>query len=113
MRRLVRGMFVRSPGETYLEQLTETALRTPPEVAAALSSYPVPRTYWRDAIYSVRHPILYIVRPRFSGQAGNLAAKHPMAETEIFAGAGHALFIDEAARFNTLVADFIHRRVWP
>src|SRR3954451_9321353 len=54
MRRFVRGMFSRSPGEAYLERLTDAALRTPPEVAAALSSYPAPRTYWRDAIYSVR-----------------------------------------------------------
>ena len=113
MRRFVQGMFTRNPGEAYLERLTETALRTPPEVAAMLSSYPAPRTYWREAIYSVRRPILYVVRPRFAGQAGNLAAKHPMAETQIFPRAGHALFVDEAARFNALLADFIRRRVWP
>jgi non-heme chloroperoxidase len=113
MRRFVQGMFTRNPGEAYLERLTETALRTPPEVAAMLSSYPAPRTYWREAIYSVRRPILYVVRPRFAGQAGNLAAKHPMAETQIFSHAGHALFVDEAPRFNALLADFIRRRVWP
>jgi non-heme chloroperoxidase len=113
MRRFVRGMFNRDPGEAYLERLTEDALRTPPFAAAALSSYPVPRTYWRDAIYSVRRPILYVVRPRFSGQAANLAARDPYAETELFTTAGHALFVDEAARFNTLMAEFIRRRVWP
>ncbi len=112
MRQFVQSMFSRSPGETYLARLTETALRTPPEVAAQLSSYPVPRTYWRDAIYSVRHPILYVVRPRFAGQAANLTARHPMAEAELFPEAGHALFIDEAARFNALLQSFIRRRVW-
>ena len=68
----------------------------------------MPRTFWRDAIYSVRRPILYVVRPRFSGQAANLAAKDAYAETALFATAGHALFVDEAARFNLL-----HGRVHP
>ena len=88
-------------------------MRTPPEAAAALGNYRVPRTYWREAIYSVRKPILYVVRPRFAGQAGNLAAKHPMAETALFETAGHALFVDEAARFNALMDGFIRRRIWP
>ena len=113
MRRFVQGMFHSAPGEAYLERLTETALRTPGDAAARLSSYPVPRSYWRDAVYSVRKPILYIVRPRFAGQAINLTARHPTAESVVFTEAGHALFVDEPARFDTLLQSFIHRRVWP
>ncbi len=113
MRRFVRGMFRSNPGEAYLDRLTEDALRTPPEVAKELGSYPAPRTYWRDAVYSVVQPILYVVRPRFSAQAANLAAKDPLAETVTFPSAGHALFVDEAERFNATLADFIRRRVWP
>ncbi len=113
MRRFVRSMFVHSPGEDYLGRLTEDALRTPPDVAAALSNYPAPRSYWRDAVYSVDKPILYIVRPRFAGQAANLAANDRLAETVLFRGAGHALFVDEPARFDALLADWIRRRVWP
>lgn len=112
MRRFVQGMFSRSPGEAYLSRLTEVALRTPPDVAAQLSSYPAPRSYWRDAVYSVGKPLLYVVRPRFAGQAGNLAERHPTAETVVFEGAGHALFVDEADRFNALLQSFIKRRVW-
>lgn len=113
MRRFVRGMFRSNPGEAYLDRLTEDALRTPPEVAKELGNYPAPRTYWRDAVYSVVQPILYIVRPRFAAQAANLAAKDPLAETVTFGTAGHALFVDEADRFNQVLADFIRRRVWP
>ncbi len=113
MRRFVQSMFRSAPGEAYLERLTETALRTPPEAAARLASYPVPRSYWRDAVYSVRKPVLYVVRPRFAGQAANLAALHPTAETALFNEAGHALFVDEPARFDSLMQSFIHRRVWP
>ena len=113
MRRFVRGMFRENPGEAYLARLTDDALRTPPEAAAALGNYGVPRTYWRDAIYSVARPILYVVRPRLAEQAAKLAAKDPLAETADFGSAGHALFVDEAARFDALLADFIARRVWP
>ncbi len=113
MRRFVASMFRSQPDPSYLERLTDTALRTPPQAAAALSNYAVPRTYWRDAIYSVSRPVLYVVRPRFEAQAMNFAARAPQAETAVFAQAGHALFVDEPERFNRLVIDFIHRRVWP
>ena len=111
MRRFVQGMFRSAPGGAYLARLTNTALRTPPDVAARLASYGVPRSYWRDAVYSVSKPVLYAGRPRFAGLAVNLAARHPTAETALFAEAGHALFVDEPARFNGLMNDFINRRV--
>ena len=113
MRRFVAGMFRVYPGEAYLSQLTETALRTPARAAAQLSNYAVPRTFWRDALYSVRKPVLYVVRPRFAGQAGNVAARDKVAETAVFETAGHALFVDEAGRFDALMESFIRRRVWP
>jgi microsomal epoxide hydrolase len=53
------------------------------------------------------------VRPKLEGQAQNLAAHHPAAETVVIRDAGHALFVDDAPRFNALLADFIKRRVWP
>ena len=112
MRRFVRGMFTRSPGEAYLERLTADSLRTPPEAAAALSNYAVQRTFWKEAIYSVRKPILYLVRPRFAAQGANLAAKDVFAETVVFEDAGHALFVDDAAKFDALLSDFLGRRVW-
>lgn len=113
MERFVAGMFRRPPGAAYLQQLTDTALRTPPGAAAQLLNYQVPRSFWRDAVYSVRKPVLYVVRPRFAAQAANLAANDPVAETAVFETAGHALFVDEAARFNSLLDSFIRRRVWP
>ena len=113
MRNFVRSMFRSSPGEDYLARLTETALRTPPDAARQLLSYPVPRAYWRDAAWSMQKPVLYVVRPRFAAQAGNLEQHQPLAETALFESAGHALFVDEPGRFNVVVQDFIRRRVWP
>ncbi len=107
MARFVRSMFHQPQDPAYLEQLTDTALRTPPEASAALLSYPVPRTFWRDAIYMVRKPILYIVTPRLAGQAGNLATRHSDVRADIYADAGHALFVDDSDRFNAELLDFM------
>ena len=112
MAAFVRGMFRRPPSRAWLDQLTATCLRVPAPAAHALLSYAEPRTFWRQAVYRVRAPVLYVVRPGLAGQAGNLA-RGLGAETAIFTDAGHALFIDDAARFNALLASFLSRRVWP
>jgi len=114
MQRFVAGMFRHSPGETYLDRLTEACLRTPERASRALKAYPVPRSYWRDALYGTSRPVLYVVRPGWlAEQAANLAHNRPGTEIAVFADAGHALFVDDAARFNALLAAFIARTVWP
>jgi microsomal epoxide hydrolase len=113
MRNFVQAMFYRPQPPAYINHLTEICLRTPLPAARALLAYPVPRTYWKEAVYSTAKPVLYVVRPKLEGQAQNLAAHHPAAETVVIRDAGHALFVDDAPRFNALLADFIKRRVWP
>jgi non-heme chloroperoxidase len=114
MHRFVAGMFHRPQSQAYLDRLTEATLRTPEFACRALLSYPVPRTYWRDTLFSTEKPVLYIVRPGWlAEQAANLAHDRPGTQTAVFPGAGHALFIDNAAQFNALVAGFIERTVWP
>ena len=75
MRRFVQGMFHRPQNAAYLDRLTEATLHTPEFACRALLSYPVPRTYWREAIYSTAKPVLYVVRPGFEAQAENLQAQ--------------------------------------
>jgi microsomal epoxide hydrolase len=113
MARFVRSMFHRPQDADYLQALTEAALRTPPAAAAALLSYPVPRTYWREAVYAVHKPILYIVTPRLSGQAENLAARHADVQSDVYTDAGHALFIDDGNRFNAELLHFLQTKVRP
>ncbi len=108
----VRGMFRHPQPAAYLDRLTRSALRTPKAIGDELLAYPLPRTYWREGIYATDKPILYVVRPHLAGQAENLRANHPGAETVIFRDAGHALFVDDADRFDALVKDFIRRRLW-
>ncbi len=114
MHRFVASMFRHPPGEGYLDRLTQASLRTPELASRALLSYPVPRTYWRDTLYATSRPVLYMVRPGWlSEQAANLARNRPGTQIAVFSDAGHALFVDDAARFNALVGGFIARTVWP
>ncbi len=112
MAAFVRRMFVTPQPAEYLDRLTQAALRTPPDVSAKLLSYPVPRTYWREAIYSTGRPVLYVVRPGFAGQAANLAAKRPNTQTAVITDAGHAMFADRPTEFNQLMYNFIRQRIW-
>jgi non-heme chloroperoxidase len=113
MRRFVEGMFRTHPAQAWLDHLTQATLRTPETAARALLAYPFPRSYWREAVYATTRPVLYIVRPRWAAQADTLVRNRPGTESEIFTNAGHALFVDEPARFNAIVESFIRRRVWP
>ena len=112
MHNFVNGMFAHPQPVPFIDRLTATALRLPLAAANALLAYPVPRTYWKEAVYSTNKPVLYLVRPKFEGQAGNLGANHPAAEAVVWRDVGHALFVDAPDRFNALVEDFLRRRVW-
>ena len=107
----VRSMFRRPQPQAYLDHLTQASLRTPEAAARQLLAYPVPRSYWKEAVYSTARPVLYIVRPGFAGQANNLAAHHPAAETVIIPDLGHAMFVDDPPRFDGIMQSFLARRI--
>lgn len=110
LRGFVRSMYATPQDPAYLEAVTRAALRTPLEAQVQLLSYPRPREFWRDAVYSTRRPVLYLIRPRFAEQGALLQHNHADATTVIFDRAGHALFVDEADRFNALVENFCATR---
>ncbi|MDE8349828.1 MAG: alpha/beta hydrolase [Acidocella sp.] len=111
MRAFIPGMFQTHQAPAYLNRLINACLRVPANDARLLLAYPVPRTYWREALFSTSVPVLYIVRPHLTGQAQNLALDRPNSQTALFPKAGHALFVDEPAKFNALVINFIKTKV--
>ena len=113
MESFVRTMFRTPQTEAFLQMLTEATLHTPDWAARRLLEYPEPRVYWRQAIYATGKPVLYAVRPGFAAQAENLQHNRPNTEIALFPDAGHALFIDDAARFNALMLSFMQEMVWP
>ena len=113
MQAFVRRMFRRPQPPSYLARLTQAALHTPEAASRLLLAYPVPRSYWKEAVYSAKVPLLYVIRPRWVAQGENLVRHRPGTEMEVFSDAGHALFVDEPARFNSVTETFLHRYVWP
>jgi microsomal epoxide hydrolase len=98
--------------KSMFEVIYASARQVPPDIARELINKPFPREYWRDTLLEQRKPVLYAIRPRFEEQGRLLVSKRPgLAEVEVFQDAGHALFIDEAPRFNRVVTEFADR-VW-
>ena len=103
----VRSLFARPPPPAYLDALRDAALRMPLESSIALLSYPQPREHWRDIVHAFDRPLAYLVTPRFREQSQHLLAARPASRVEIFENAGHALFVDEAQRFNGFMEGWI------
>ncbi len=106
VRWFVPHMFKTKQPAGYLERLTDAALRLPEADANALLRYPVPRTYWKQALLGCSVPVLYAVRPKWQEQAENLQADRNGVTVVLFPTAGHALFVDDAARFNAALKQF-------
>ncbi len=113
MKRFVRSMFARPQPKAYLDRLTQAVLRTPEFASRLLLAYPVPRSYWREAVYATKVPLLYVIRPRWVAQGENLVRNRANTEMDVFSDAGHALFVDDPVRFNTVMEQFLRRSVWP
>lgn len=109
VRKFAAAIFRNDPGAAVRERVVASALKTRVEDSIRLLSYGKPRTYWKENIYRVTRPILYLVTPRYGDQAQALAHKHPDAATRIFADARHALFWDEADAFNLVLDEFMQR----
>lgn len=110
VRGFVRAMYKTPQDEAYLDGISRQAQRMPVEASIRLLSYPRPREFWRDSLYAVRRPVYYAVTPRLRNQAELVAQRHPQPTVEIFEDAGHALFVDDAARFNASMEDFLVRK---
>jgi microsomal epoxide hydrolase len=111
MMNFVSGMFRICPARDYLNRLTASCLRLPQAYADELRHYPVPRSYWKEAILSTDVPVFYAVRPHLAGQAHNLELDRPNTSIAIFPEAGHALFVDDATRFDGLMQQFLDNDV--
>ncbi len=105
----VRSLFNSPQSPEYLTWLTGQAMRTPLEASISLLSIPYPRTFWRSVIYETRKPLLYAVTASLRAQAENLRRNRKGTSIEVFADAGHALFVDDPERFNSILDAFLHK----
>ena len=103
----VRDMYKTPQSEAYLRKISAAALSVPTNSAVLLllNAY-VGGSDLSPAIAKLDKPVLYVVSPAMKAQAEMLRQKMPSARIEMFENAGHALFVDEADRFNALLAGF-------
>jgi len=103
----VQAIFRRPRPRAQIEALRDAALRMPLEGSVSLFPTDVPREHWRAAARGFAKPLMYVVTPQFAGQAANLSKHRRGTRVLVFREAGHALFVDEPARFNRALTEFI------
>ena len=102
----VREMYAKPRPEAEITALLKDVKRMSLENSIALLSSGIPREHWKACAHAFKKPLLYVVTPQFEEQACNFEKNRPGTRVEIFAEAGHALFVDEPERFNALLLDF-------
>jgi microsomal epoxide hydrolase len=104
------SMFKNNAPEDITNAALSSALQVPVHASIQLISQPYPRTYWRDIVARQKVPVLYVIRPHLREQGeALLRRKGELAQVELFADSGHAMFVDEPLRFNALAAAFVKR----
>ena len=105
--KFVRGMYRKPQPEAYLQKVIAASLQTPTNSAFALIANWLARGDWRAVLPKLDRPVLYAAAPEMKAQAAMVKARLPSARIELFEDCGHALFVDDAARFNRVVEEFL------
>jgi non-heme chloroperoxidase len=103
----VRGMFRKRYPETYYAAIVSASLKTPTNTAFTLiGNYYVADIDQRPILQKLDRPLLFVASTQ-EDQAEMVERIVPNARIELFNNAGHALFVDEAQRFNGLLQEFL------
>jgi non-heme chloroperoxidase len=103
----VRSMFRKPQSKEYLQKLIKGSLATPTDSAIAIGLATF-TTDNRPAIAKINKPTLIVgatkdLVPQFQEMQKSI----PGAKFELFEDAGHALFVDDADKFNILLDEFL------
>lgn len=106
--KFVRSMYKKAQPEEYIERVVAASLKMPTDSAVAASVGSISRADWRPAIAKLDRPVLVVCQTAMKTAAADLIVSLvPSTRVELFDDAGHALFVDDAARFNSVVEDFL------
>jgi len=107
--RFVRGLYKKLQSEDYIRRMKQATLRMPTNSAVALIVGGITSDN-RAALPKIDKPTLIVVamvRPWMQFYE-DLQKRIQGSRMEVFEDAGHALFVDEAARFNILLEGFLN-----
>ncbi|MGH9508735.1 MAG: alpha/beta fold hydrolase [Terriglobales bacterium] len=103
----VRNMYAKPHPEAYVKRITEMALRTPTSSAFALIGNVFAQADWRPAAAKIDRPVLFVCQASSKASAELFQSVLPATRVETLDGVGHALFVDDPERFNSIVDDFV------
>jgi non-heme chloroperoxidase len=102
----VRSMYASKPTSEYIEHVKQQAMKMPTNTAVTDMFNVVSKADFMPALAKIDKPILYICEEQLEAQGKLVQAAVPRARVEVMHGVAHALFVDDAERFNKLVAEF-------
>jgi microsomal epoxide hydrolase len=106
--KFVRSMYKKPQAEDYIQRVVAASLQMPADSAIAASVSSISRADWRPAISKLDRPVLITCQAAMKSVAADLIQSLvPSARVELFQDAGHALFVDDAGRFNSVLDDFL------
>jgi non-heme chloroperoxidase len=103
----VRSMYASKPSEEYIRHVEEQSLKTPTNSAITEMFNVVSKGDFTPILAKLDKPVLYICQAQLESQGKLLQNSIPKARVEVFRNAGHALFVDDAEHFDSLLAEFM------
>jgi microsomal epoxide hydrolase len=102
-----RSMYRKPQSDDYIHRVVTASLQMPSDSAVAALATSIARSDWRTAINKLDRPVLLTHQTETKSTADLIKSILPSARVEQFDDAGHALFVDDADRFNSVLEDFI------
>ncbi len=104
----VRSMYKKPQTEDYLNRVVDASIQVPADSAALLIYNMIAVKDFSAAFAKVSVPVLFAYQPSTQPSADLIKAKlGEKARLEKFDDAGHALFVDDAEKFNRVLEDFM------
>jgi len=104
----VRGMYKKPQPEEYLKKVVKAAQQTPDDTAAVLIYNMLAVKDYGKALTAVHCPIFFAYTPQAQETADFLKSKlGEKLQLEKFEDVGHALFVDDAEKFNRVLEAFM------
>jgi non-heme chloroperoxidase len=108
----VRWMYKTPQTEEYIQRVIAASLRIPTASALTIQlDYLSREPEWNktQVLASIDRPLLYGATLPWQSYAIEAQTLLPSVRIELFTEAGHAVFVDEAQRFNSLLEELIKR----
>ena len=103
----VRSMYKKPQSEEYLKRVTQASLRTPTNSAVALFVGAFTSDY-RPALAKIdKSTLLVVAQSPWVPTYQDMQQRIPGSRIEVLENVGHALFVDDADRFNSLMDAFL------